>query len=291
MVHKENPAQTRAGAGGAKTVSADNLPNQTITRDVITVIRDPNNPLGKRFSHDKATGKIMKDSAVSVSYGIAIQHYVPDVETLRDVLQGVSNDSHSAIINACFPLIGVGEQFLIQSESRFAALGVNRHDTTQTWPVEMEFDGKTYPALGRFKEHTAVSSWVLLDRDVDAHTPERFANMDYGEWLEAVNQLLPGVLNCARLHAQSSSARVYFNGEPQGIGNGHTWLKIANPDDLARMRQTIPAHALELGMAWNKPKHSRATGEIVGNSIATIIDWSVFTPGRLVFVGKPQVQQ
>lgn len=291
MAYKENSAQVLAGVGRVKSVGADNQPSQTITSDVITVIRDPNNPLGKRYSYDKATGTVIKDSAVSVSCGIAVQHHVPDVETLRDVLQAVSDDSHAAIINAGFPWVEIGKEFLVLSELRFSAIGVDRSSPEQTWPVELEFNGTNYPALGRFKEHTTATSWVLLDRDIDAHTPERFARMSYDEWLATVDLLLPGILNCSRLHAQSSSARVYFDDQPQGGGNGHTWVKIANPDDLERMRKTIPARALELGLAWNKPKYSRSTGEIVGNSIATIIDWSVFTPGRLVFVGKPEVQQ
>lgn len=57
MLHKENPAQALAGAGGAKSVSAENQRSQTITRDVITVIRDPNNPLGKHFHFDKTKGE------------------------------------------------------------------------------------------------------------------------------------------------------------------------------------------------------------------------------------------
>lgn len=259
--------------------------------DVITLIRDPNRPLGKRFSYDKSTGKVVKNSSVAVTSGIAIQHHVPDVETLRDVLQEVSNDSHAAIINARFPLIDIGVEFLVHSESRFAELGIKRNDNTQTWPVDLDFKGNTYPALGRFKEHTAASSWILLDRDIDEHTPVEYARMNYNEWLSAVDQLLPGILNCARLHAQSSSARVYLDDNPQGGGNGHTWIKIANPDDLERMRKAIPVRALELGLAWKKPKISKSTGSITGHSIATIIDWSVFTPGRLVFVGKPEVQQ
>lgn len=273
MRHKEHPAQAQAGA------------------DIITVIRDPNNPLGKRFSYNKATGHIEKESAVSVSYGLAIQHHVPDVESLRRVLQEVSDDSHAAIINGRFPLVPVGEEFLILSESRFAGIDIERANTSQAWPVDVEFNGTSYPALGRFKEHTAATSWLLLDRDIDAHTPERFAQMSYDEWLAAVDQLLPGVLNCSRLHAQSSSARVYFDDQPQGGGNGHTWVKIADPGDLDRLRQATPARAVEMGLAWNKPKYSRSTGEIVGGSIATIIDYSVFTPGRLVFVGKPEVRQ
>ncbi|MCX7143730.1 MAG: hypothetical protein NT123_22335 [Proteobacteria bacterium] len=56
------------------------------------------------------------------------------------------------------------------------------------------------------------------------------------------------------------------------------------------MRTTIKARALDRELAWTKPRISRETGEIVGRDIATILDWSVFTRGRLVFAGKPVVR-
>lgn len=273
MVNKESPTHTRTGA----------------TNDIITIIRDPNKPLGKRFSLNQTTGVVTKDSAVTVAYGIAVQRHAPDVASLRDVLQEISDDSHAAIINACFPLIPIGEDFLVLSESRFQRNGIKRHDPEQVWPAPISYNGKVMPALGRFKEHVSPSSWVLLDRDIDEHTPERFAKMSYDEWLAAVDMLLPGILSCARVRVQSSSARVFKGGEAQGAGNGHTWIQVGNPSDIERMRKAIPARAIELGLAWSKPKRSRDTGEIVGYGLATIIDYSVFTPGRLVFCGRPEV--
>jgi hypothetical protein len=145
------------------------------------------------------------------------------------------------------------------------------------------------PALGRFKEHTAPSSWLLLDRDVDEHTPKSYADHDYEEWLTGVDKLLPGVLQCARLRAHSSSARVSCQGSPVGGGNGHTWIQVVNPADIDRMRAVVKARALVLGMTWLKPRRSRTTDEVVSHGIASILDWSVFTTGRLVFAGKPEV--
>jgi hypothetical protein len=260
-----------------------------MTNDIITVVRDTEHPLGKQFFFGD-DGNIQKKAAVTVALGEAIQHEVPDVKALERLLADVAEDPHAAIINSAFPLVNVGEPFLLLSEAKFEKLGIKRRDTNVVWPVKIKYDGKSWPALGRFKEHTAPSSWVLLDRDIDHHTPSQFANLSYEEWLQAVEKLLPGVLASARLRAFSSSARISVDGQPVGAGNGHTWLQVRHPEDIERMRTTLQTRAPDLGMAWKKPRISKTTGEITGESMATIIDTSVFVPGRLVFVGKPEVR-
>jgi len=255
-------------------------------RDIMTVVRDPRHVLGKQFCFAE-DGTIRKTSTVSISIGEAVQHHVPDIAALEKLLAAVSEDCHAAIINSAFPLIQVGVPFLIFSEAEFAKRGIKRSDPSVTWPVTIQYGCKDWLALGRFKEHTAPSSWQLLDRDVDEHTPQHFADLDYAGWLTLVDKLLPGVMKCARLRAHSSSARVSYQGKPVGGGNGHTWFQVADPDDIPRMRTAIKARALDLGMAWTKPRKSRTTGEVVGRGFATIIDWTVFGSGRLVFTGKP----
>jgi hypothetical protein len=260
-----------------------------MNHDIITLVRDPANILGKRFSFD-ANGNVVKQTAVSTAFAEAIQYHVPDVATLQQVLRLAAEDPHAAIINSAFPLVPVGQLFLILSESKFVELGFKRNDKALTWPVALTHKGRTYPALGRFTEHTASSSWVLLDRDIDKYTPHEFAHLSYENWLVAVDKLLPGILSCARLRAHSSSARVTFDGgQPAGAGNGHTWVQVAEPADIERMRQSILPRAITMGMAWLKPKYDRTTGVICGQSPTTIVDPAVFVQGRLVFAGKPEV--
>ncbi len=258
------------------------------TPDIITVVRDPDNNLGKLFSLTDH-GEVKNDAEVRLAFGIAVQHHVPDVCALEKLLTEIAEDSHAAICNSAFPLFQVGKEFALMSESRFQKMGISRGDPNVNWPVSVRHKGSDYPALGRWKEHSAPSSWVLLDRDVDEHTPNKYADLDYDGWLREVNKLLPGILQCARLRAHSSSTRVSVNGKPVGGGNGHTWVQVANPDDIKRIRSAVKARALDLGMAWIKPRRSKSTGEVVGNDVVSIIDWSVFTLGRLVFAGKPEV--
>lgn len=258
------------------------------THDIITVVRDPRHPLGKQFEF-ASDGLILKKAAVAVSVAVATQHHVPDVEAFVALLSQVSEDRNAAIINSAFPSIPVDTPFLILSERKLLEYGIKRSDETVNWPVTLDYSGGEHLALGRFKEHMAPSSWLLLDRDIDEHTPKYYADLNYEEWLAEVDKLLPGVLDCARLRAHSSSARISYQGKPVGGGNGHTWIQVKNPEDINRMRSVIQARALTLGMTWSKPRHSRKTGEVVGHGIASIIDWSVFTTGRLVFAGKPEV--
>lgn len=264
------------------------MASATCTSDIITVVRDPCRPLGKKFGFN-SNGEITKEPAVSISIGEANQHHVKDVDALAALLANVSEDIHAAIINSAFPLIPDGTPFLIMSESELEKRGIKRHDKLIKWPVTIHYNGEDWLVVGRFKEHTSPSAWILLDRDVDKHTPKEYAELDYDGWLVEVDKLIPGILKCARLRAHSSSARVSYNGKQVGGGNGHTWIQVANPEDINRLRTAVKARALDFGMAWPKPKHSRTTGEVIAQDVVSIIDWSVFTTGRLVFVGKPWV--
>lgn len=89
---------------------------------------------------------------------------------------------------------------------------------------------------------------------------------------------------------QSTSCRVLDQGKPVGRGNSHVWIKVNNPDDIEPVRSAIVVLAAQQNMTWLKPRHSRTEpGKVVGNSHMTILDASVWTPGRLVFDGCPTV--
>ena len=258
--------------------------------DIITSIRDPEHDLGKKFSVESDGVTARKDATVRLSAGIAVQRHIPDINALKDLLTEVSEDPTAAICNSVFPLIPLEKEFLLYSEDKLRGSGYLRNDPSITWPVTIKFNGENWPALGRFKEHTAPSSWILLDRDIDEHTPPHYAELDYDGWLSEVDKLLPGISKCARLRAHSSSARVSVAGVPVGGGNGHTWVQLANAVDVLRLRSVVKARAIAMDMTWKKPKRSRTTGDVVAYDVVSIIDWSVFTPGRLVFVGKPVLQ-
>ncbi len=262
-----------------------------LTSNIITVVRDPQNHLGKRFTRNP-DGTISKQSFVKLALGIAVMRRVQTHDELADLLARVGDDPHAAIINASFDGIDVDEEFLILSEREIEhRLGIPWSDRQRQKGVHrITYEGKAYKATGRFKENVRASCWQILDRDIDSHTPAQFANLSFDEWLLAVGKILPGLDTVSYVKTGSTSARVICNGEHVGGGNGHVWIKMANPEEVERIRTALVICAAQAGLVWKKPRFSKTQkGVVVGNSLATIIDPSVWTPGRLVFCGQPCV--
>lgn len=258
---------------------------------IITVVRDPGNPLGKQFMFT-ADGKVTKKASVNVSFGMAVMHRVDTPEEFAALLEQVGQDPHAAIINSSFNGIEIGEKFIILSateiEKRTGIASDNR--PKQQGVHQISYDGKTYKAVGRFKENVRPSSWQLFDRDIDKHTPAQYAGLTLEGWTDAVGKMVPGFAGVTYCHAASTSSRVYNAGIAVGAGNGHVWVKFANPDDVERFRTAVMVSAAQAGMTWLKPRYSRQEpGKVIGHSLTTIVDPSVFTPGRLIFVGKPVI--
>ncbi|MEK6193685.1 MAG: hypothetical protein N2F24_05600, partial [Deltaproteobacteria bacterium] len=201
-------------------------------------------------------------------------------------------DPNSAIINAFFPGIEVGEEFLILSEREIEKqAGIPRADREKQKGIHtINFNGKDYKAVGRFKENVRPSRWQYFDRDVDRHTPEKFAQQNFTEWLSTLAGIVPGLADVSWCRVGSTSSRVQHDGKPVGGGNSHLWFKSKDPDDIERFRTAVLVAAAEADLTWTKPRYSRKEpGNVVGHSITTIIDPSVLTPGRLTFIGKPVV--
>ena len=258
---------------------------------VITVVRDPNHKLGKRFALD-SDGIVSKKSAVHLSFGIAVQHDVPTPESFVELLNKVGADPNAAIINASFDGIPVGEEFAILSECEIEKrLDIPGSDREKQKGVHtIEHDGKNIKVVGRFKENIRPSSWQLLDRDVDAQTPAEFASLSDVEWLSVLAKILPGIDQVTTVSTRSTSSRVMLDGKPVGGGNSHVWFMLNKADDAERIRVAIIVRAAQAELTWPKPRYSRSEpGKVVGQSLATIVDPSVWTPGRLVFIGKPVV--
>jgi hypothetical protein len=266
-------------------------PEGNLTSNIITVVRDPRNPLGKRFTRNP-DGTLSKQPSVNMSCGLAVMRRVETREDLAELLSSVGDDPHAAIINAVFDGIDVGEEFLILSARELEEhLGIPRSDREKQKGIhQITYKGKEYKATGRFKENMRASCWQLLDRDIDVHTPPQFANLSFDEWLLEVGKILPGLDKVSYVRTASTSARVMCDGEPVGHGNGHVWIKVTTPDDVERTRVALVVCAAKANLTWKKPRFSKQEqGRVVGNSLVTLIDPSVWTPGRLVFCGQPCV--
>lgn len=245
---------------------------------VITVVVDEQYSVGKSYNRTE-NGFIDKKSKVAIVRVIACQFHVPDHETLQIVLHIVSENEHAAIINAGWKNVEIGEHFLLLSKAALEAAGYD-HESICT------IDG--VKAFARLKIHSTPSAWQLLDRDEDTHTPEWARKQPFDGWRINLDKIFPGIAKVTMLRAHSSSARVLdVDGTPVGKGNGHVWIKIANPTDAERSRNAIIARALENNLSWTKPRFAKATGLECGRGLTTIIDPSVWTQGRLVFGGRP----
>lgn len=249
------------------------------TSDLITVVEDTQ-VLGKQFTV-KQDGSVQKKANVTIFDAVACQFYVPDHATLEKVLRLVAESPNAAVTNCGWKPAAIGQPFRMVSEGHLEKQSKDGRG------AYVDKDGR--PMFARVKEHATASTWQVLDRDEDKHTPDWARTLDFSNWLTAVARILPGVAVTRLLRTQSASARVIDqHGEACGGGNGHVWLKVANPADVDRTRTAIRARAIELGLSWLKPKYSKKTGEMVGNDHATIIDSAVWSSsGRLLFVGKP----
>lgn len=261
------------------------------SQSIVTVVRDPKHTLGKQLTLN-ADGTISKQPSVNLAFGIAVMRQIDSHEALAKLFKELGEDSHVAIINASFDGVEIGEQFLILSQSELEKrLNIPKSGRTKQLGIyRITHEGKEYKAVARLKENMHASSWQFFDRDVDQHTPPEFASMSFEAWLDAIGQIVPGGFDVSYCHVGSTSSRVHKDGEACSTGNGHVWVKFQNPEDVERFRTAILVAAASADMTWLKPRLSRAEPEmVVGQSLTTIIDPSVFTPGRLVFIGKPVV--
>jgi putative DNA primase/helicase len=264
---------------------------QTSNSNIITVVRDPQHTLCKHFTLNP-DGKVSKQSAVNLSFGIAVMYDVENHDELAALLAKVGDDPHAAIINGSFNGIEVGEEFLILSEREIEArLGIPRSDREKQKGIHsLTYNGKDYKATGRFKDNVRASSWQYFDRDIDKHTPAKYAAMSVEEWITAISAICPGAAGLSYVLAGSTSSRVLHDGIAVGGGNGHAWVKVSDPDDVERFRTAMIVAAAQAKMTWQKPRYSRTDpDQVVGQSLTTIVDPSVWTPGRLVFIGQPVV--
>ncbi len=258
---------------------------------IITVIGDHNHTLGKKFTVNP-DGTVSKSASVNVSSGFAKMHLVETFKQLAALLEIVGKDPRAAIINASFDDIEVGERFLILSAKELEErTGIPATDRERQKGVHLvNYNGKCYKAVCRFKENAKPSCWQLFDRDVDQYTPTHLAEMNLEQWVQAVGKMVLGFADVTYCHVASTSSRVLKNGKPVGGGNGHVWVKFDNPEDLERFRTAVMISAAQVGMTWLKRRHShKEPGNVVGQSLCSIIDPSVFSVGRLTFVGKPVV--
>jgi hypothetical protein len=126
-------------APGSQPPTSVSSPLIAINNDIVTIVIDPKNALGKQFNQDGT-----KSTSVQVSMAFAEQRQVPTTKEMAAVLKEVSENQNAALINASFPGIPVGEMFVILSESQFKKrLGLSTRDE-MLGVHSVTYQGKTY---------------------------------------------------------------------------------------------------------------------------------------------------
>jgi hypothetical protein len=251
-------------------------------RRFITVVT-ADSPVGKMAAADR--GAIKFTTLGNVVEGAATIVYVPTPQTLLAVLAGL-NSCQYVIPDIVGELVGTPFRITTAAKHREAFGDVDGRPRRNK-------AGTPYVALTSAEGLWELGAWRVLDRDVDPATPERF-RAPYAEWLETVDELLPGAASCPRVYWPSSKTRVALAGkEPPSTLNCHTWIDCsAGGFELTnQMRDRLRVRASELGMQWAVPRHSTKTGEpLPGKGVTkTPFDLAVWTIHRLFYSGPPSV--
>lgn len=250
--------------------------------DYITVIT-ASSPINKRFV-EHPDGSVEKIVRATLASGVAQSVHVPDADSLATVL-GVVAESENKVIVPGRWRGDDGKPFNIVTKRELAErLGV----VEENLPREIvEVSGQRCAA--RLSRCIEPSSWLLLDADSPEGIRPEWAEMDAAQRLALWEPLLPGIGEVACVEMRSSSARVRC---PSALARGpsHIWLKISDPSRLDILRAHVEVAQVNAGLSFECPHRSRADRtKIIGRSRRGLFDLSVWTPGRIVFVARPDI--
>lgn len=241
----------------------------------IIVGRNQTGASGKTYSAGGSAKSALAPTAV-----LAVQRAFQTVEELGAILRDVANDPTAIVI--LNPAIGIQDniEFHILSSKEMQSITNRDEQYLRANPVHKHPDGR--PAIARLKESFAPGTIMLLDRDVTEFTPVAFGEAFTVEnWQATLDALLPGLSTAGSVSLPSNSSRVLsLDGKPRSAKNGHRYV-LCNRPIPANMGTVIETQAMRAQLAWAQESKSGA------KLLRTIVDTSVFVPGRWVFAGSP----
>jgi len=232
--------------------------------DRYITIYTSDSPIGKSYSKRDT---IYKEGLPHSTQAIGRTMHVPDVASLRAILEDVSQFPNKAIILGYIADIPLDTDFHITTESNLKALL-----KTDEKPRRIYKNGGVY-TVARLATLFKRSAWMCFDFDKNAYTPNHLLETDYHDLLVNYNTLLAGV-EC--LEVLSSSSRVLGAGYGE---NRHIYMLAYASDDIKRFASAM---------------HFRARGTEYGYDIppkgfGSLIDPSVFSLARIMYEGAPIV--
>ena len=246
--------------------------------------------VGKSFSLD-ATGKLKKDRArAAIVAGKATtleatpENLVTTLKrTTKSENQVIALDSFIGAVPGAPAEIGIviEDELKRLKEGEIGAPGAGE-------PGYFTVNGKIVSA--RLKRLMQSSGWILIDADTPEGMPPQWARLSLVERLKLLEAILPGISTCLRIEYRGSSARVVNGSGGENPGPTHALIQISDPLLLDDLRRYVQVQSVLHDLSFKSPRHSdREPGKIVGHADLTLIDWSVWVFGRLVFNPLPDV--
>jgi Protein of unknown function (DUF3987) len=144
----------------------------------------------------------------------------------------------------------------------------------------------------RLKRLMQSSGWILIDTDTPEDMPAQWARLSLAERLKLLEAILPGISTCFRIEYRGSSSRVVNGSGDENPGPTHALIQISDPAMLDVLRMHTHVQSVLRDLSFKSPRYSRQEpGKIVGYVHLTLIDWSVWVLGRLIFNARPEVSK
>ena len=243
--------------------------------------------VGKTYSIGD-DGKLVKTSIASITKGRAIT-IAATAENIVDALRQATKSNN---------LVLVLDSFSGAAPNSPAAIEV-----VTAAKLEQLINGKIRAANGqgffangsgfvsaRLKRLMQGSGWILLDADNPPGMPAHFAELTLAERLTQLEPVVPGISRCRRIEYLGSSARVVNGSGMPAHAATHAIVAISDPAKLTLLRDHVRIESVRHGLSFLSPRLSQIEPDtVVGHAHLTLIDWSVWLLGRLIFNPKPDV--
>ena len=251
------------------------------------------NPAAVNKQYSKAAGgEIEKKANAHITQGSARRVSAHDAEALAAILREVTASADTCIVPGVFRGSQLDSDFTVVTEEKLRELtGIK--DKKDLAAKLHNVNGGQYAA--RLRDCIEQSPWVLLDFDDAPGIPDEWAAMDIAARLELFSRVVPGIDMCERIELRGSSNRV-VNGTG-GKPRSHAWIRVSHPEAIDTLRAFAAVEIVNKDIHFDMPIRSRketdADGHplVIGSAPRTVLDLSVWTPGRLVFCSQPDIDQ
>jgi len=245
---------------------------------------------------DPSNPKINKSTPFATGNAVAKTVRVENVKALESLLNEVSQDPNQAIVlgfaKGTEPddSTDTGEMYQLVSQKKFADIFPQQKPPYKN-PTRNKQDKILYAC--RTKQMFNRSSWMGFDLDMSPHMPPALQQLiATNPYMDLLCELCPQLRNVSYLTVQSSSSRVEYKGERMSAANTHIYMQCEFPTDLDRFSAAMLLKSVGTKFGYTHPVLDPDTGLVIPDRRgvpSSIFDRSVFSKGRVMFEGAPQL--